>query len=196
VYIDRPLGLDYLTPEEEEALQNIETKKLLIQKRIESYGLQFQLVKMVMDRRPTAINHPEVKEKNPCGYDNRLALNEHEFAYWMTTQEGRSAFETGKLGPRTEETLSLSTRQYSPEHLQPPPPLSETFNSVCLMSTKKCSRHRNWHKVHPDDCRHMTIVLKKELEKLRLQASEIIEDAEMREASKEYYAHNTVEQLF
>jgi COMPASS component SPP1 len=42
----------------------------------------------------------------------------------------------------------------------------------------------------------MTIVLRKELEKLKTQASEIIEDAETREASKDYYAHNTVEQLF
>jgi COMPASS component SPP1 len=152
---------------------------------------------MVVDRRQTTINHPEVKEKVPCGYDNRLALNEYEFAYWMTTQEGRTAFETGKLGPRTEETMSLSTRQYAPEHQNTTATsASETFNSVCLTSVKKCTRHRNWHKVHPDDCRHMIIVLKKELEKLKMQATEIIDDAEMREASKDYYAHNTVEQLF
>jgi len=196
--LDRPIGLDYITPEEQEELASIELKKTNIKSQIEGYKKQQKLLVMIHERAQAAAKHPDVDEKSVCGYDNRLAFNEHEFAHWLSTPEGQSAFETGKLGPRTAETKGIGARVFSegekPKSLAKEVP--DELNNICLKSMKSCVRHKGWRIIHGQDYAAMSAGLTKELERLERKAGEIVEDAETREAMREYNKHNTVEQLF
>lgn len=152
---------------------------------------------MVHARVGVAAAHPECEEKGLCGYDSRLSFNEEEFAHWLTTAEGKSAFETGVLGPRTEETKGIGERIYAPDQVVPRENVViDALSGICLSKAKSCARHRKWREIHGQDFVAMQSLLKRELERLGGLASEIIEDAEGREATKEYHAHNTVEVLF
>ncbi|KAH8654534.1 hypothetical protein BGZ60DRAFT_418706 [Tricladium varicosporioides] len=191
----RPIGFDYITEEEQQELREIDAKKHVIGQRIDSYKAQQRLLVMVHERAQAAAKHLGVPEKSICGYDNRLAVNEYEFGRWKESAEGKSAFATGKLGPRTAETKSFSARIYADHHTKPAiPDVADSLNNICL--NKSCKKHTLWRIVHGQDYAVMQINLKKELDKLTKQAEDIVEDAETREATKEYHAHNTVEQLF
>ncbi|KAG9238736.1 hypothetical protein BJ875DRAFT_415639 [Amylocarpus encephaloides] len=193
----RPIGLNYITPEEVEQLKIIEAKKAVIVGRIEGYVLQKKLLVMILERCQAAAAHPACEEKGLCGYDNRLSFNEYEFKHWVATTEGQAAFGAGKLGPRTDATKSISTRQFAPHQPKPAvPKVIDAFNNICMTKSKSCIKHRQWRVIHGQDYAHMSAELKKDLDKLNKQADEIIDDAETREAAKEYHAHNTVEQLF
>ncbi|RDL41060.1 uncharacterized protein BP5553_01039 [Venustampulla echinocandica] len=194
---NRPIGLDYVTPEEIEDLKAIDIKKKVIELRIENFKNQQKLLVMIHERAQAAAKHPACEEKTPCGYDNRLAINEYEFGRWMNTAEGKSAFETGKLGPRTSETKSISAAICYPGQAVPTSgEVPDELNNICLKAMKSCIKHRGWRNIHGQDYAAMQAELTKDLEKLTNQANDIIEDAETREATKEYHAHNTVEQLF
>ncbi|KAF4627454.1 hypothetical protein G7Y89_g10701 [Cudoniella acicularis] len=191
----RPIGLEYITEEEEQELREIESRKHIIEQRMECYKNQQKLLVMVHERAQAAAKHLNVAEKSICGYDNRLAVNEHEFSRWKESPEGISAFTTGKLGPRTPGTKTITARIYAPHQTIPSvPDVANALNNICL--NKSCKKHTLWRIVHGQDYAVMQANLKKDLEKLQKQAEEIIEDAETREATKEYHAHNTVEQLF
>ncbi|CAG8954265.1 hypothetical protein HYFRA_00005885 [Hymenoscyphus fraxineus] len=193
----RPIGLEYVTPEGKAELENIEKKKKIIEQRIENCVLQQQLLRMVHARASAAAEHPECAEKGLCGYDNRLSFNEEEFAHWLTTTEGKTAFESGKLGPRTEETKTISNRIIATDQVSTNGAvLPDELNNICLARGKGCVKHRQWRAIHSLDFSTHQGGLKLELDRLTSMANEIIEDAEGREAEKEYHAHNTVEVLF
>ncbi|TVY38786.1 Set1 complex component [Lachnellula subtilissima] len=177
----RPIGLDYITPEEEEEIKTLELKKQKIQTQIEGYRNQQKLLVMIHERAQAAAKHPSVDEKAVCGYDNRLAFNEHEFAHWLSTPEGQTAFETQKLGPRTDESKTIGARNHSQYKKQ---------------TMKSCARHKGWRLIHGQDYAAMTAYLQREWERCERKKGEVIDDAETREAAREYHAHNTVEQLF
>jgi COMPASS component SPP1 len=61
---------------------------------------------------------------------------------------------------------------------------------------KSCVRHKSWRLIHGQDYAAMTANLQREWERCERKKGEIIDDAETREAAREYHAHNTVEQLF
>lgn len=177
-------------------MEAINTKKKVIEQRIAGYKNLQKLLMMIHERAQAAAKHPACEEKVPCGYDNRLAVNEEEFHRWMNTAEGKAAFETGKLGPRTSETKSFSAGVCYLGQIGPPSAeVEDELNSICLKATKSCIKHRGWRTVHGQDYVVMQAGLTKELDRLTNQANEIIEDAETREATKEYHAHNTVEEL-
>jgi COMPASS component SPP1 len=153
---------------------------------------------MIHERAQAAAKHPDVDEKAVCGYDNRLAFNEHEFAHWLSTAEGKSAFETGKLGPRTAESKAIGARVFSAQQNANAvvKDVPDELNNICLKSMKSCVRHKGWRIIHGQDYAAMSAGLSKELERLERKAGEIVEDAETREAMREYNKHNTVEVLF
>jgi hypothetical protein len=72
----------------------------------------------------------------------------------------------------------------------------DQLNNICLKSIKSCVRHKGWRIIHGQDYAAMSAGLSKELERLERKAGEIVEDAETREAMREYNKHNTVEVLF
>ncbi|TVY56256.1 Set1 complex component spp1, partial [Lachnellula suecica] len=184
------IGLDYITPEETEELQAIELKKLKIQSQIDGYKKQQKLLVMIHARGVAAAEHPDVNEKAVCGYDNRLAFNPAEFALWLATPEGSLAFSTGVLGPRTEASRSISARIYAPGQTAPVVQgVADQLDNICLKSVKSCVRHKSWRLIHGQDYAAMTALLQRELERCERKAGEIVEDAETREAVKEYHAH-------
>jgi len=151
---------------------------------------------MIKDRRALALHHPGVPNKDICGYDNRLAMNQPEFTRWASTTEGKAALSSGVLGPRTEETKSIGAHIPYPGQIIPAEPeVPDELDNICLKPRKKC-RHNGWYETHIGDYRFNQDLLRKEAAKLVAEEHEIIDDAETREATKDYYAHNTVEQLF
>ncbi|KAE8450250.1 hypothetical protein EG329_006678 [Mollisiaceae sp. DMI_Dod_QoI] len=193
---NRPIGLDYVTPEEQHELDNLKRRKAVIEGQLLGYKNQVTLLGMIHDRAKIAAKHPSVDVKDMCGYDNRLAMNDAEFEKWMKSEEAKEAFKTGKLGPRTAETKGIA--QVLPYPGQAAPATSDVpdaLNNICIKSKKKC-KHIQWREVHNQDFCNMIQVLEAELEKLKEKEDEIIDDAETREATKEYYANNITIQLF
>jgi COMPASS component SPP1 len=194
--IDRPVGLDYLTPDEELEIEEIKKKKAIIQEKIQGYQSQQKLLLMCNQRAKVAGSQPGLDVKDICGYDNRLAFNDAQFARWAKTEEGKKALETGVLGPRTHETKDIGAVSLFPGQIVTQPPIvPAALNNLCLKSRKKC-KHFSWREVHNQDYVYNQKILKDELEKLNKQEAEMIDDAETREATKDYYADNITIQLF
>lgn len=196
---DHPVGLDYLLPEEEKILEDIKTKKVDIQRQIQGYQNQLKLLKMVLDRAKIAAQH--LKETKPlCGYDRRLAFNEAEFERWSKTNEGKTALETGVLGPRTDETKHIGAHVlFAGQTVPETPVVPDILDSICLSLEKSKCKHNKlspWKEVHNTDLAFNMKLLRDQLDRLTIQEAEIIDDAETREATKDYYADNETIQLF
>lgn len=197
--IDHPVGLNYLLPEEEKMLEDMKVKKKDIELKIEGYQNQLKLLNMVVDRAKVAGQH--LKEAKPlCGYDNRLAFNEPQFERWSKTDEGKTALQTGILGPRTDETKHINAHVLFAGQAVPEVPIvPDVLNNICLSLEKAKCKHNKlspWKEVHRTDLAFNMKLLRDQLSKLTIQEAEIIDDAETREASKEYYADNETIQLF
>jgi len=123
-------------------------------------------------------------------------MNEAQFLTWSEIGEGRTALDTGVLGPRTEETQAIGCHIPYPNQVSPEgPEVTDAVDNICLEDPKKC-KHKRWRDVHNIDFVYSLKSLSKELAKLTKREEEIIDDAETREATKDYYADNTVTQLF
>jgi COMPASS component SPP1 len=154
---------------------------------------------MVVDRAKIAVQH--LKEtKTICGYDNRLAFNEFQFETWSKTVEGKTALETGALGPRTDETKRIDTHiPFSGQVVPEPAVVADILNNICLIPEKSKCKHNKlspWKEVHSTDLAFNMKLLRDQLDKLTIQEAEIIDDAETREATKGYYTDNETIQLF
>lgn len=190
------MGLDYLTPDEQQEIEEIQTKKAVIDAKIKGYQDQQKVLLMVNKRAKIAAQQPNLEVKDICGYDNRLSFNEAQFARWVKTNEGVTALQSGVLGPRTDETKDIGA--VIPFPGQPASAVttsSEALNNICLKKMKKC-KHAAWREVHNQDYVYNQRILKDEFERLSKLETELIDDAETREATKDYYADNVTEQLF
>jgi COMPASS component SPP1 len=196
IFAGRPVGLDYLNEDEEKQIAEIREKKKRLEDRIKGYQNQQKLLIMVNDRVKIAAKEPNLEVKDICGFDNRLAMNEEEFDEWFNSEEGKQAFATGKLAPRTAETKGIGARVPYPGQVVPAPPkVSAALDNLCLKPKRKC-QHLGWLNIHGTDFVNMQQILKQEMLKLVKAEEEIIEDAELREATKSYYAENETIQLF
>jgi COMPASS component SPP1 len=195
-FLGRPVGLDYLTPDEQQEIEEIMTKKAAIEAKIKGYQDQQKVLLMVNKRAKIAAQQPNLEVKDICGYDNRLSFNEAQFARWAMTIEGITALTSGVLGPRTDETKDISAIIPFPGQSPPAATASaEALNNICLKKMKKC-KHAAWREVHNQDYVYNQKILKDDLERLSKLETELIDDAETREATKDYYADNVTEQLF
>jgi len=193
---DRPVGLDYLTADEQQEIAEIQAKKATIMSRIDNFTNQVKVLIMINERAKRALKQPNLEYKDFCGYDNRLAMNEAEFSIWCNTPEGISALSTGEIGPRTEETKPLGAIIPHPSQVIPDAPkLPDALNNICLRNRKKC-KHLNWRELHNHDFVYNKKILKDELDRLSKTEADIIDDAETREATKDYYSNNVTIQLF
>jgi len=193
---DRPTGLAYLTPEEERTIEDIQLKKVVIQRRMKGFQDQQKLLVMINKRAKLASQVPNLDVKDMCGYDNRLAMNEAQFFRWQQTEEGKTAFETGGLGPRTAETKDIGGHVPYPNQVIPEAPdVPDALNNICVKPRKKC-RHLGWREIHNEDFLYNQRNLREELQKLDKKEAQIVDEAETREATKDYDAQNTVQALF
>ncbi|QSZ36581.1 hypothetical protein DSL72_006461 [Monilinia vaccinii-corymbosi] len=192
----QPLGLNYLLPEEESTINKIKARRAIIEQRIEGFKTAQQLLIMINRRAKIAQEHPDVDVKEICGYDNRLAFNEIEFGAWCESEEGKGYLATGILGPRTEETKHIGeTTPYPGQVVPDSGDTPDELKNICIKPLKKC-KHNGWRGNHAEQYAYATKTLMEELGRLSKQEASIIEDAETREATKDYNAENTVEQLF
>jgi len=193
---DRSVGLDHLTPDEQKQIEEIKEKKQVLEQRLKGFLDQQKLLIMINERAKIAAKQPDLEVKDICGYDSRLVFNEAEFQSWLSSDEGKRAFEIGVLGPRTAATKEIGATIPHPDQEVPEvPEVSDALDNVCLRLRKRC-RHNNWRDIHGQDYVYMQRILREELKKLSEVEAEIIDDAETREATKGYYADNVTIQLF
>ncbi|KAH7336233.1 hypothetical protein BKA65DRAFT_403055 [Rhexocercosporidium sp. MPI-PUGE-AT-0058] len=191
-----PIGLRYILPEDKLLIEEIQQKKRVLEAQIEGYKNQKKLLKMINERAKIASQHPSLDVKAICGYDDRLAMNEAEFNAWRESEEGQKAFETEVLGPRTEDTKGIGAHILYPGQAVPGiTKVADALDNICLKPPKKC-KHQNWREIHNQDFIAMQLILTEQLNRLTENEKEIIDDAETREATKDYYADNITIQLF
>ncbi|RKF76249.1 Set1 complex component spp1 [Golovinomyces cichoracearum] len=202
---DCPIGLKYVTPEEAERIESIHTEKAHIKGKIELVQAQKKLLIMIHEHCKVIAQSPQLEVKDFCGYDNRLALNEIQFIRWKQSEEGKKAFETGVIGPRTRETMSFGAPLPFPGEIitTNPSPLEststhtgeETFHNYCFKPRKKC-KHNGWRDIHGGDYQLTITNYEEHMARLQAEEDEIIQEAEIREATKDYHAHNVTIQHF
>lgn len=171
-------------------------KMVTLHDRIDNILKQLKLVDMIHERYKVAAKHPSLSSSNICGYDSRLSFNEWEFRRWSQTDEGKLAFSTGKLGPRTPETKPIAAVHSHPGQIIPPVrEIPDALKNMCLDKSKPC-RHVRWYLTHKESMSYEITQLRVQLKILKCKESEIITDAETREATKSYDEHNKTTQLF
>ena len=133
---------------------------------------------------------PGLEIKDSFGYDNRLSMNEAQFLAWSETKEGRTALATGVLDPQAEKTKTICCHIPYPNQVVPEAPeVPDMLSSTCLKEGKK-SKYKLWRGIHNTDFVYSQKRLNEELAKLTME--EIIDDAEIREATQGYHAGNTL----
>lgn len=174
----------------------MKARQATIEKELQGYREQEKLRVMILARAEKAAEHLELKSvKEICGYDNRLSFNQHEFAKWSKTEEGKWAMGSGVLGPRTAETKSIGAHVLMPGQVAPDTSeVPDALNNICLK--KKCIKHQGWPGVHKDDYAFNYNLLMREGKQLSEKQKEIVDDAELREAMQPEYADNVTIQLF
>lgn len=193
---DRPIGLDFVTSQEAEKIEWIEQERAALKKKIEVLQAQKKLLVMIHEYCKTMASHPNLEVKDFCGYDNRLAMNEAQFSRWRNSAEGKEAFETGTIGARTPETVSIGKAIPFPGEVTPEPTTNvDGFQNICMKPRKKC-KHNGWRDIHGCDYQLIISNYEEHMAKLKARADEIIEEAELREATKDYHAHNVTIQHF
>lgn len=173
-----------------------------IESQIDGFQKQSQLLNMTHERAKLA---QKQLVKKICGYDPRLSYNDEQFKSWSQTSEGKTAFETGVLGPPTAETKNINNVILAPTFSTstaipssdfsssagggPVPVVKDTFSDICNASGKK-DKHYGWREIHNQEFTESQSVLRKELRKLEEKIQGIVDDAETREATKDYDAGN------
>lgn len=198
MFLDRPPGLDFLTAEAEMEIEKVRSIRDEMNLEIRGYQNQEKLRVMIVTRAEQAARHLNMKSgKDICGYDNRLAMNEAEFASWSATQEGKTALESGVLGPRTAETMSIGAHVPMPGQVVPEVPhVPDVLHNICTKTAKKCIKHQGWSLVHKDSFAFSYNDLFRQVKWFLEIEALIIDDAETREATKDLYSDNVTIQLF
>lgn len=170
-------------------------KKKMAEEHIVQLDKQIRLLCLINDRTKLAAKHLRVETADICGYDDRIMLMGEEFELWLASGEGKKAFDTRKLGPRTAETLHIGRPLPFPgQQVLPPNPVDE-LNNLCLLKRKKCA-HLHWREIHNQDFHNMQDQERNEIKKIDEKTKEIIDDAETREATKAYDEENITIRLF
>jgi COMPASS component SPP1 len=169
-------------------------RQLKIVAELAGYKNKEKLRMMVLARAEKAAAHLEVKVKDICGYDSRLAMNQLEFAQWSKTEEGKRVLSTGVLGPRTSDTKTIGARVRLPGQVAAEVSEDPELCDICLK--KKCIKHRDWSATCKADSAYAYNLLVQEKKKLCEKREEIISEAETTEAMRPEYADNITIQLF
>jgi COMPASS component SPP1 len=149
---------------------------------------------MIVARAEKAAAHLEVKIKDVCGYDSRLATNKLEFALWSKSEEGKCALETGVLGPRTAETKAIGAHILLPAQSAPEVSAVPQLADICIK--KKCIKHRDWAATYKSDIANAHYMLTLEKKRLIVKKGDLISEAETTEAMRPEYEDNVTVQLF
>ena len=191
---DHPPGLDFLIDEDVEILHKINVRRSAIDEELLGYKNKEKLRAMVVARAEKAAAHLQVKTKDVCGYDSRLAVNQLEFALWSKSEEGKLALETGILGPRTAEMRSFGAHILLPGQVPPETSADSELKDICIK--KKCIKHKDWAATYKSDIANAHYFLTLEKKKLILKKQDLISEAETMEAMRSEYEDNTTIQLF
>ncbi|KAI6249181.1 hypothetical protein HI914_02929 [Erysiphe necator] len=206
--------LELLTSEEAGRIEWIHAQKTILKNKAELVRAQKELLIMIHEYCKSISSHPKLEVKDFCGYDNRLSMNEAQFLRWKNTEEGIMAFKTGKIRPQIPKTEPISTPCAYPDNVQMSNQLFELPNmttnkstsgsttmaidelqGLCLKPRKKC-KHNGWRDIHCGDYQLMISNYEEDMARLQSEEEEIIKEAELREATKDYYAHNVTIQHF
>lgn len=190
-----PAGLPFLTDDDKVQLESLRKGKAYSEGQILVYEFQRKLLKMVHERALAAVNHPDLKIKDFCGYDDRLAMNDAELSRWLQTTEGMTAFGSGVLGPRTAETQPIGAAIPFRGHTPAAVTVPDALNNICMNRAKTC-RHFKWRENARDTINAMMKATNAFIETYEEQEQELYDDAETREATKEYDAENMTTALF
>lgn len=165
--------------------------KACYQGRIIQLQNQVKLLNMVHERAKRATQHLGKDNKTAiCGYDARLAFNPDQFEAWFNSDEGKLAYETNTLGPRTPETQSISKQIPTASSIpQVNGDIPDVLKDMCLVPARKC-KHFGWREMHNQEFTDHKSSYKHKISNLEVDLVELIEDAETREATKAFHAEN------
>lgn len=189
---EHPLGLKFLSESEDRLIKGLRDAIAVKEKRIVDYQNQQKLLKMVNERAKRAMQYLGREPKAAiCGYDYRLCFNIEEFIAWFESDEAKTAFATGILGPITDETREAYSFL---------PPVSAAANGsvadevkgICLHAkntSKKC-KHNTWRELHNQEFSEHINECRSKIAAMEREIVDRIERAETREATALYYADN------
>ena len=155
------------TPDEVAQLADIKTKTGALKERKRMLDDKDAFLGMVKARAKSLLE--ELKKKGEkgaavCGFDSRLAWADEEFEVWRASEEGKSAFARGNLGPvfspkekdKQDEKEPLNKLKYKKavngnDADTAPEPEEEDTSDPGFCTKKGCRRHKDWLRVQTNN---------------------------------------------
>ena len=150
------------TEEEKVRLAEINGNKDALRQRRVALDDREKFLGLVKARAKSVLEELKKSEgiKDICGFDSRLSWVNEEFDIWRLSPEGRTALESGLLGPPSSNLASSSAQTDGDEKMTngDDEHSSEIGKGVC--QKKRCERHKTWYKLQQqeinfekDECR-------------------------------------------
>jgi hypothetical protein len=148
-----------------------------------------KLQNMVADR---AIIAAAAASHNICGFDERIAFLPSQYTTWAASNEGITAIEKQKLGPRTAETAHINYTSPMPGQASADgPEVADALKSICLH--KKCLRHKDWQTTFKQNNLLSIQQIRKRVADVREKEHQMAMVAQLRSAEAAFYADHKVE---
>lgn len=154
---------------ERERIDQITHLKATARARHSLYKDRAKFVAMLKTVASRLADHRNVKPKDLCGYDSRLAWSEEEFGAWRSSEAGQEALRIESLPLPSDEDLDGDTGMTGVSTSEP---------STCMK--KKCARHYDWARLDMDHTRFELTKNAQKMQGLDKEEKEIIERARLR----------------
>lgn len=135
------------TPDEASTLASLTEQRQDLHTRRDMFLDRDKLISMVAARSKAtlaALKQKDKSLKDICGYDARLAWNDHEFNEWRLSEQGQAVLKAMALPPPEDKPASANEGVKEKEGDE-----AEVGPGVC--KKKRCQRHLQWYKVQQQD---------------------------------------------
>lgn len=154
---------------ERERIEQITHLKATTRARRSLYKDRLTFVNMLKTVGSRLADHRNVKPKDLCGYDSRLAWSEEEFGAWRSSEAGQEALRIESLSLPSDEDLDGDTGMTG---------VGTSERSTCMK--KKCPRHYDWARLDMDHTRFELGQNAQKIHGLEKEEKEINERARLR----------------
>ncbi|KAK4994181.1 COMPASS (complex proteins associated with Set1p) component, partial [Elasticomyces elasticus] len=121
-----------------------------------------------------------VKQRDFCGFDERISLSEEGFERWRSSRSGRTALKLGTLEPPSGGGADETDAQDDGVGEDGDGDVDEEMDETEVCRRKKCARHLEWAKLALDEARFETGENSERMRALEREDKELRERARLR----------------
>ena len=177
---DDPTSVAVFSTQELQELEEISSKRSLMQHQLEALDDRERFLAMVKSRAKSVLEEMKKKEKSMkdiCGFDKRLRWSREDFDQWRSSSQGKESLKSGVLTAPNVDSLDgdgdsrMATDGGSDG-------ADEIGKGIC--QKKRCKQHEGWYKLHSQDLAFDRSDCRRAMQKLEVEEKGIRERAMIR----------------